>query len=89
MASYFETRYLAPTNTRGSRVSVVRAGSRERVGIAPWSYEHGGGIEQHLNALNVALINAGIIDTPLDAFDVAPAFATAGGYVLRVEREWY
>jgi hypothetical protein len=89
MASYFETRYLAPTNTKGSRVSVIRAGSRERVSIAPWSYEHGGGIDQHVNALNVALMRAGIIEKPLDMFEVAPAFATERGYVLRVEREWY
>lgn len=89
MASYFETRYLPPTNTRGARVRVIRAGSRENVGTAGWDYSLGGGIDQHLAALNVALIRAGIIDKALDPFDVAPAFATERGYVLRVERDWY
>lgn len=81
MASYYETRYLAPTNTRGARVRVTRCGSN--TSLAPaigFDYALGAGIEQHLNALNESLAYA----RKAMPDDVETAFATSRGYVFRV-----
>jgi len=54
MATYYETRYLAPTNTRGARVRIVGASSGDHVATMPFRYEPGAGMYQHV----FAVINA-------------------------------
>jgi hypothetical protein len=56
---YWETRYLAPTNTRGARIKVILSGSRRHVYTAAFDYARGGGLEQHLGAVNEALGSIG------------------------------
>jgi hypothetical protein len=76
MASYLETRYLAPTNTRGARIKVVGAGSRITLGEFDFDYAaqcaHRAAVEtiRHENA-----------------YTVERAFATDRGYVFRVVHE--
>jgi hypothetical protein len=83
MASYFETRYLPPTNGgKGSRIRVTRCGSGTALAPAiSFDYALGGGIEQHLNALRQSLAYA----HKAMPDDVETAYATARGYVFRVE----
>jgi hypothetical protein len=74
MASYFETRYLAPTNGgKGSRIRIVRAGSRSHVLTMPYDYA-----ASCAHAAAMAHVE-GTALTP-----AVVAFATDRGYVFRV-----
>lgn len=71
MASYLETRYLPPTNTRGARIKVIGAGSRIALDTFPFRYE---ALDAHYDA--VERIRPGQV--------IERAFPTAHGYVWRV-----
>lgn len=70
MASYLETRYLAPTNTRGARIKVIGAGSRITLATFPFNYRAG---DAHLFAAEAVR----------HGFKIEKAFATKHGFVFR------
>jgi hypothetical protein len=72
---YWETRFLPVTDTRGARIKVIQAGSKTPIYTAGFDYALGGGIEQHENAVKLAL-GFGRVNV---------AFATARGYVFAVD----
>ena len=71
MASYLETRYLAPTNTKGARIRVIGAGSR--MTLATYDYDYAAPCA-HLSAAQ---------RFALDGFTIEKAFPTARGFVFR------
>jgi hypothetical protein len=71
MASYFETRYLAPTaGGKGSRIRVVESGSGRHVATLDYSYA---ATNAHLAAMQIVR-NGGDIET---------CYTTPRGYVFR------
>ena len=72
MASYFETRYLAPTNGgKGSRIRVVQAGSG--IHVATLSYDYAVP-NPHLAAMRIVR----------SAAPIETCYSTERGYVFRV-----
>lgn len=74
MASYLETRYLAPTNTKGARIRVIGAGSR--ITLATYDFDYAAA-----NAHRAA-VGQYVASGYGQSFETA--FPTANGYVFRV-----
>lgn len=76
MASYLETRYLAPTNTRGARIKVQGAGSR--IALGTFDYDYAAPCAHRAAVETIRRENA---------YTIERAFSTTHGYVFRVVHE--